>query len=395
MAYKQGIMPLTLVHKPPYTVEATEYDAIDGHTIPRRHPKAKDGLLKSPADDIATVYDFVLHSAKKYPKEPATGSRKLVKMHTEMKKVSKLVDGEVTEVEKEWQFFELSKFDFCTYEEYGKLIHNVGRGLRKLGLGTGNKVHLFAATSRNWLAMSHGCSSQSMAIVTAYDSLGTAGVEHTLLQAEVDAMYIDPQLMATAAPAIEKAKTIQFVVYNDSSVFATPDHSEVDAFKKAHPNLKVLSFSELVELGEANPCDPVPPSPEDIYCLMYTSGSTGAPKGVPMTHANVVAAGRFLRAFRRYGWLTMGSHWSLYVRGGVRIQQGSCARVPPPRPHLRTRPREPPHLPRCHPGLWQPSNPFGCVDEALPRRHEGASPYSYGWRAPNLGDGPKGSCGQG
>ena len=132
-----------------------------------------------------------------------------------------------------------------------------------------------------------------MTIVTAYDSLGTSGVEHTLLQAEADAMFIDPQLMATAAPAIEKATTVKFIVYNDTSIFAKPDHSEVDEFKKVHPDMKVLSFSELVELGEENPCEPVPPGADDLYCLMYTSGSTGAPKGVPMTHGGIVAAGEF------------------------------------------------------------------------------------------------------
>jgi len=139
-------MPLGQVHKPPFTIEATGYEPIDGHTIPRRHPRAKDGLLTTPADDIKTVYDFVLRSAKKYPTEPATGTRKLIKMHKEIKKVQKVVDGEVTEVEKEWQLFELSKFDFTTYEEYGQLIHKVGAGLRKLGLSKGGKVHLFAAT---------------------------------------------------------------------------------------------------------------------------------------------------------------------------------------------------------------------------------------------------------
>ena len=51
-----------------------------------------------------------------------------------------------------------------------------------------------------------------------------------------------------------------------------------------------MSFEELRKLGEENTVDPVPPKPEDLCCIMYTSGSTGPPKGVPLTHGNVIAA---------------------------------------------------------------------------------------------------------
>ena len=147
--------------------------------------------------------------------------------------------------------------------------------------------------SYNWLAISHGCSSQSISIVTAYDSLGASGVEHTLVQSKVSAMFVDPQLLKTVSTALKAAPHIKFVVYNDSSIFAKPDHSEVDEFKKDNPDLTIYSISELRKLGQENPVDPVPPKPEDLYCLMYTSGSTGPPKGVPMTHAGIVAAGKF------------------------------------------------------------------------------------------------------
>jgi long-chain acyl-CoA synthetase len=49
----------------------------------------------------------------------------------------------------------------------------------------------------------------------------------------------------------------------------------------------------LVKLGEANPAEAIPPSPEDLACIMYTSGSTGTPKGVLIKHRNIVAASKF------------------------------------------------------------------------------------------------------
>ncbi|TEA21110.1 Acyl-CoA synthetase FUM16 [Colletotrichum sidae] len=288
MSWTTGIAPLYQVHKPPFTVEAPGYERVDGETLPRRHWKAKDGLRTRPHPEINTMYDIVKRSARVYANEPAVGTRSLVHLHREKKKVPKNVDGEIVQVDKEWQFFELSHYSYRTYAEFLTYILQLGSGLRKLGLSKGSKLHLFATTSANWMAMSHACGSQSMSIVTAYDTLGASGVEHSLLQSNAEAMYIDPHLLKTASSGLNKSEDLKFVVYNDNCIFA--DGSEVEAFKKANPNIKLLSIEEVRQLGEDNPVDPVEAQPDDLFCIMYTSGSTGPPKGVPMTHAGMVAA---------------------------------------------------------------------------------------------------------
>lgn len=146
MAFRQGITPLHLVQKPPFTVEAPDYEPVEGETIPRRHPNAKNGLLTRPAPDVATTFDLLKRSSEKYAEEPAVGSRELIDTHKELKKTSKIVDGNATEVEKEWTFFELSNYSFMTYREYMTQVLQIGAGLRKLGLSPGEKVHLFATT---------------------------------------------------------------------------------------------------------------------------------------------------------------------------------------------------------------------------------------------------------
>jgi long-chain acyl-CoA synthetase len=284
--YKTGIMPLNQVHKPPFTIEAPGVQKVAGETIPRRHPKAKNGLCNSPSEDVATVFDIVRRSARVYPNHQAVGYRKLVKLHKETKKIQKNVDGEIKEVDKEWQFFELTPYHWYTYKQYETLVLQLGSGLRKLGLNSDAKLHLFGTTSVSWMSMSHACASQSISIVTAYDTLGADGVAHTLVQSKADAMYLDPHLLPTAANAIEKS-SVKTLIVNSDCMFA--EGGEIEDFKKNHPDINLVTYEELRKMGEDNPVDPNPGKPEDIFCVMYTSGSTGLPKGACIKHEALVA----------------------------------------------------------------------------------------------------------
>ncbi|CAJ2505204.1 Uu.00g125980.m01.CDS01 [Anthostomella pinea] len=285
----EGVLPLHMVQKPPFMVTAPGASEVEGETKPYRHVKAKDGFVTRPAPHIATVYDLFTNSAKVYGDKPAIGARRLIKTHTDTKKVPKVVDGVKTEVEKKWNYFELSPYEFLTYKEYETRALRVGAGLRKLGLDPSDKLHLFASTSPNWLCMSHGCASQSITIATAYDTLGSDAVEYSLTQTNAKAMYTDPHLFKTASGPLKNAKDVKYLIYNDSTNMPISDQ-EMTEFKADHSQLTILSYSDLVALGEANPIPPVPPKPSDLCCIMYTSGSSGTPKGVPILHEALVAA---------------------------------------------------------------------------------------------------------
>jgi long-chain acyl-CoA synthetase len=132
--------------KPPFSVEAPGHEPVKGETIPRRHPSSKDKLPTRPAEDVGTIWDNLKRAAEKFGNAKAIGTRKLLKTHHEIKKIKKIVNGQETQVDKKWTYFELSEYTYMSFIEYEKLVLQCGSGLANLGLVRHDKMHLFGAT---------------------------------------------------------------------------------------------------------------------------------------------------------------------------------------------------------------------------------------------------------
>ena len=141
-----GYIQPQMMQKPPFSVDASGYEKKEGETIPRRNPLAKDELITQPSSEVKTIYDNLRRAARKFGNAKAIGSRKIVKTHTENKKIKKIVDGKEQEVDKKWTYFELSGYSYISFIEYEQMALQAGSGLRNLGLEPGDKMHLYGAT---------------------------------------------------------------------------------------------------------------------------------------------------------------------------------------------------------------------------------------------------------
>jgi long-chain acyl-CoA synthetase len=137
----------------PYTVEADGAQKVAGETLPRRHPVAKHALLHEPEPGVATVYDILVRSARKFGTADALGSRKVLDTHTETKKVK---NGKGEMVDKTWTYYELSDYHYVSFNELKSRALRAGAAMRKAGLKQNDRIEIYAATSAFWFTAAHG-----------------------------------------------------------------------------------------------------------------------------------------------------------------------------------------------------------------------------------------------
>ncbi|CAO0797815.1 unnamed protein product [Mucor circinelloides] len=250
----------------------------------RRSIFAPEGLNRVPNHNVHTLYDVLSRSATKYPERKGFGFRKVEQMVDEEKEVSKFVNREEIKQKKTWKYFQLSPYHYLTYKEASRLAHDVGAGFIQLGLKNKSKIELFSPTNMYWLLTAHSAFTQNMTIVTAYDTLGEDGLLHSMNETEVEAIYTVADLLPTVQKVAAKCPTLRYIIYSGEI--------KTDALDKVSAGVsqKIISLDEVAKLGRENTREARQPEPEDLCCIMYTSGSTGNPKGVMLSHKNIVAA---------------------------------------------------------------------------------------------------------
>ena len=195
--------------------------------------------------------------------ERGTGTETLAEMAAGL---AEKYDGAALEYKEGDEWSELS------YDELGKATREVAAGLIDAGIEKGDRVAIFAETRMEWTLADLGAILAGAVVVPIYQTSSAEEAEHVLSDSESKLVFVeDSEKLETAREAAKDLDIAQYVVFEG-------DADGDDA----------ITLDELRERGSTDSVDERTKAvePDDTFTLVYTSGTTGKPKGCVLTHAN-------------------------------------------------------------------------------------------------------------
>jgi long-chain acyl-CoA synthetase len=193
-----------------------------------------------------------------------------------------------------------------TYAALYQQMQGFAAGLQTLGVKTGDRVGLFSDNSPRWLIADQG-----IMMLGAVDVVRGSQAEKDELLFILEnsgATFLVAEDYATFKKLRDRLEDlpIQAIVLLSDEL---PDGDE---------GLKILNFSQLLELGVGHTLQPGSAQRDDLATLMYTSGTSGKPKGVMLSHGNLLSqvdgAGRVVRVQPGERVLSILPVWHCYER---------------------------------------------------------------------------------
>ena len=135
--------------------------------------------------------------------------------------------------------------------------------------------------------------SQSLFSVSLYDTLGPDATEYIINHAGLPIVVASINHVPALLRLKPRCPTLKIIISVESlSDGEQPGASKADLLNNIAEDLdvKIVSFAQVEELGASTNRPMVPPHPDEKLTINYTSGTTGNPKGVVLTHGNSVAA---------------------------------------------------------------------------------------------------------
>lgn len=248
-----------------------------GRTPVYRHQKCRDGVLQTLDPAVLTGHDMFEFAAQKYPHAPCLGYRP-------------------------WDSSRkaYAPYEWLDYETVQKRRADFGAGLVEIhareGItGAQYGVGLWCQNRPEWQLTDLACMAQSLFSVSLYDTLGPETSEYIIRHANLACVVCSLSHVPTLLKLKPRLSNLKIVVVLDPLDSAPNEKPELSKqvlldTMAADVGLKIYSLETVEQLGASLGRPYNPPRPSDAITINYTSGTTGPPKGVVLTHAMAVAA---------------------------------------------------------------------------------------------------------
>ncbi|MRR07552.1 MAG: AMP-binding protein [Deltaproteobacteria bacterium] len=184
-----------------------------------------------------------------------------------------------------------------SYQEFNDVCRKVAKGLISLGVKKGDHVSIWANNVPEWVILQFATAKIGAVLVTINTSYRSAELEYILKQSDSNSLF-----MVQGFKGTDYVETLYDVVpefRNNAAGFSRSEKLpflERIVFIGDETPGGMINFSELYDLAEKVDDATLASieaslSPHDVINMQYTSGTTGFPKGVMLTHFNIVNNG--------------------------------------------------------------------------------------------------------
>jgi fatty-acyl-CoA synthase len=166
-----------------------------------------------------------------------------------------------------------------TWSDYAFAAERVAAGLRALGLTPGDRAGVWATTCAEWVMLQFGCALAGVVLVNINPAYRSIELSFVLMKSRIRALFLhERDHRADYRAVFEESRAGQTLALEHVIYLNSPD------------------WPAFLREPDGVVCRPHPEQPAN---LQYTSGTTGSPKGVLLTHVNLVNNGRFIAQYLR------------------------------------------------------------------------------------------------
>jgi len=158
-------------------------------------------------------------------------------------------------------------YEWVTFREVGRRVDNLRGGLAGIGVKRGDAVGIISNNSTDWAVGHYATVGLGAFYVPMYEAELVHVWEYIIRDSGTKVLFVSkPEIL-------DKIRDFPSRIPSLEKIYLIPGQGEG-------------TLSELERIGEKNPVTSIYPDPEDVAVLVYTSGTTGDPKGVLLMHMN-------------------------------------------------------------------------------------------------------------